>query len=60
LIVSAVRNYIRIGAYADDFVLSESSWSMLQQIMDNAGELTSTVKHSDAVNTNFASNINQD
>lgn len=60
LIVSAVRNYIRIGAYADDFVLSESAWSTMQDIMENAGELTTRVSHADAVNTEFASAVKQD
>ena len=54
LIVSAVRNYIRIGAYAENFELSETSWNNLQNIMDNAGELTARVNHADAVNTTFA------
>ena len=57
LIVSAVRNYIRIGAYADDFVLSENSWNMLQTIMENAGELDARVNYTSAVNTEFASNV---
>ncbi len=54
LIVSSVKNYIRIGAYASSFVLKESSWNVLQDIMDNAGELTSRVAWNDAVNTSFA------
>ena len=60
LIVSAVRNYIRIGAYADDFVLSESSWNMLQTIMTHAGELTGTVDYANAVNTSFANALNEE
>jgi NitT/TauT family transport system substrate-binding protein len=59
LIVSAVRNYIRIGAYADDFVSSQNSWTMLQTIMTHAGELEGTVAYNDAVNTSFASALNK-
>ena len=59
LIISSVRNYISIGAYADDFVLSESSWTMLQTIMTHAGELEGTVAYTDAVNTKFASALNE-
>lgn len=55
LIVSAVRNYIRIGAYASSFVLKESSWNKMQDIMENAGELSARVDYSSAVNTTFAS-----
>lgn len=55
LIVSAVRNYIRIGAYASSFVLKESSWNKMQDIMENAGELGSRVDYASAVNTTFAS-----
>lgn len=57
LIISAVRNYIRIGAYASSFVLGEASWNKMQDIMENAGELSNRVAHKDAVNTTFASNI---
>ena len=59
LIISSVRNYIRIGAYADDFVLSQNSWNMLQTIMTHAGELTGTVNYTDAVNTVFATQVKQ-
>ena len=52
--MASVKNYIRIGAYASSFVLKESSWNVLQDIMDNAGELTSRVAWNDAVNTSFA------
>ncbi len=57
LIVSSVRNYIRIGAYAEDFVLSQNSWNMLQTIMTHAGELEGTVAYADAVNVEFASAV---
>jgi len=57
LIVSAVRNYIAIGAYADDFVLGETAWEKLQEIMDHAGELDGNVAYTDAVNTSFASAV---
>lgn len=57
LIVSAVRNYIEIGAYASDFILQESAWNKLQDIMEHAGELTNRVAYTDAVNTTFASNV---
>ena len=57
LIVSAVRNYIRIGAYADDFVLSQTSWNKLQEIMAHAGELDGNVAYTDAVNTEFATAV---
>lgn len=55
LIVSAVRNYIRIGAYASSFVLKQSSWNKMQDIMENAGELTARVDYESAVNTSFTS-----
>ena len=57
LIVASVRNYIRIGAYASSFVLKESSWNRMLEIIDNAGELKARVNHADAVNTTFASNV---
>ena len=54
LILSAVKNYIRIGAYASSPVLSSSAWDMMLDIIDNAGELTDDVAHSVAVNTEIA------
>lgn len=60
LIISAVRNYIRIGAYASSPVLGETAWNTMLDIIDNAGELTDTVNHSVAVNTSIATNALQD
>lgn len=54
LIISAVRNYIRIGAYASSPVLNSTSWSKMLEIIDNAGELKATIAHRDAVNTKIA------
>lgn len=54
LIISAVRNYLRIGAYAESSVLSESAWEQMLDIIDNAGELKARVAHSTAVNTDIA------
>ena len=54
LIISAVRNYIRIGAYASSPILSETAWNTMLDIIDNAGELTNTVAHSTAVNNSIA------
>lgn len=54
LILASVKNYIRIGAYASSFVLKESSWNVLQEIIDNAGELKNHVAWNDAVNNSFA------
>ena len=58
LILSAVKNYIRIGAYANSFVLKESSWNNMLDIIDNAGELTSRVAWNAAVNNSFAVKVN--
>jgi len=54
LIIASVRNYIQIGAYASSFVLKESSWNNMLDIIDNAGELTNRVAWNNAVNTSFA------
>ncbi len=56
LIISAVKNYLRIGAYAESSVLSESAWEQMLDIIDNAGELKARVAHSTAVNTQIAKN----
>lgn len=56
LIVSAVKNYLRIGAYAESPVLSNTAWEQMLDIIDNAGELKARVAHSTAVNTQIATN----
>lgn len=57
LILTSVKNYIKIGAYADSFVLKESSWNLMQDIIDNAGELKNRVDWNTAVNTSIVSNV---
>ena len=57
LILASVKNYIRIGAYASNFSLKESSWNKMLDIIDNAGELTSRVAWNDAVNNSFATKV---
>lgn len=57
LILASVKNYIRIGAYASSFVLKQSSWDLMLDIIDNAGELTNRVDYNSAVNTTFATKV---
>lgn len=57
LILASVKNYIRIGAYASSFVLKESSWNLMLDIIDGAGELNGRVGWSTAVNTSYASEV---
>ncbi len=57
LILASVKNYIRIGAYADSFVLKESSWNRMLDILDNADELKNRVDWNLAVNTEFANKV---
>lgn len=54
LIIASVKNYLRIGAFASDFVLKESSWNNMLNIIDNAGELKNRVDWNQAVNTTYA------
>ena len=55
ILVSAVRNYISIGAYANSFVLSEASWTKLQDVIDSAGELTARVPYANAIDCSYVS-----
>ncbi len=57
LILASVKNYIRIGAYASNFVLKQSSWELMLDILDGAGELKNRVEWSTAVNTTYASQV---
>ena len=54
LILASVKNYIRIGAYADSFVLKQSSWNLMLDIIEGAGELKNRVNWENAVNTKYA------
>ena len=54
LILASVKNYIRIGAYADSFVLKQSSWNLMLDIIDGAGELKNRVDWATAVNVDYA------
>ncbi len=55
LILSSVKNYLEIGAYANSFVLKKSSWNNMLDIIDNAGELKDRIDWESAVDTSFAS-----
>lgn len=57
LILASVKNYLRIGAYANSFELKESSWNNMIDIIDNAGELTNRVSWKDAVDITFAKKV---
>lgn len=57
LILASVKNYIRIGAYAESFVLKQSSWNLMLDIIEGAGELKNRVEWSTAVNTSFAQKL---
>lgn len=57
LILASVKNYIRIGAYASSFVLKQSSWNLMLDIIEGAGELNGRVEWSTAVNTSYASEV---
>lgn len=57
LILASVKNYMRIGAYASSFVLKESSWNKMLDIIDNAGELSSPVDWNNAVDNTFANKV---
>ena len=57
LILASVKNYIKIGAYASSFVLKQSSWDLMLDIIEGAGELTNRVDWAKAVNTTFATKV---
>ena len=57
LILASVKNYKRIGAYASSFVLKQSSWNRMLEIIDNAGELKGQVDYNQAVNVSIASKV---
>ncbi len=54
LLKTVVENYQSIGAWMADPVLTPDAFTMLQDILDDAGELTARVPHEDLVNNTFA------
>lgn len=60
LIISSVNNYMSINAYASDFVFTEESWTLLQDVMESAGELTERIEYSDAIDNTYAYNLLND
>jgi NitT/TauT family transport system substrate-binding protein len=57
LIETVVDRYKSQGSYATNPVLDEAEWENLQNIMDEAGELSKRVDHSVLVNTEIAEEV---
>lgn len=57
LILASVKNYIRIGAYASSFVLKQSSWNLMLDIIDGAKELKAKVEWQTAVDNTYAMQV---
>ena len=56
LLESAVQSYKDIGAYCTAPAMSEESFSRLQEVMTQAGELEQTAPFADVVDNTFAEN----
>lgn len=54
IIISSVRNYIAYDAWMSTPVMSEESFTRLQDMMDNAGELEKRVNFADVVDNTYA------
>jgi NitT/TauT family transport system substrate-binding protein len=54
ILESSVKRYLEQGSYATDPILDETEWNLLQDIMDQAGELKQRVDYAKLVNTTFA------
>jgi len=53
----AVDRYKSQGSFATDPILDEEEWNNLQNIMDEAGELPTEVRHEELVNTTIAEKV---
>lgn len=56
-IIASVKSYIKIDAWCSTPVLTESLFNNLQNMLENAGELTNRVDYSKVVNTTIAKSI---
>lgn len=58
-ITTIVERYHKQDTWKKDLIFEESSFNLLQDILDSAGELTKRVPYEDLVNTTFAANVAQ-
>lgn len=56
LLTASAQSYRDIGAWCDTPVMTETSFNLLQQVMQEAGELTQTAPFDKVVNNTFAQN----
>ncbi len=54
---NAVESYLEIDAWSDDFVLSKESFERLQDIMENAGELSKRANFESVVFNDIAKSV---
>jgi NitT/TauT family transport system substrate-binding protein len=54
LLTASAQSYRDIGAWCDTPVMTETSFNLLQQVMQEAGELTQTAPFDKVVNNTFA------
>ena len=57
IIISSVRNYIEFDAWMSTPVMTEESFNRLQDVMENAGELTKRVDFNEVVNNSYAEKV---
>lgn len=56
-IVDSLNSYLKIDAWQTDLIMTEQSFNRLQDIMENAGELTKRVDFKDLVNNEIAQTV---
>jgi NitT/TauT family transport system substrate-binding protein len=54
LLANAIQSYIDIDAWNDNPILKEESFERLQEVMEEAGELTKKAPYGDIVNNSYA------
>lgn len=54
---NAVKSYLEIGAWSDDLVMSRDSFERLQDIMENAGELSLRASFDEVVFNDIAKSV---
>lgn len=55
-ITTIVERYASQDTWKDDLIFEEDSFNLLQNILDEAGELDGRVPYADLVNTTYAQN----
>ena len=57
MLATSIERYKNQGSFAETPILSEDGWNLLQEVMDEAGELDQPAPYEELVNTSIAEDV---